>query len=351
MTLAFVSPTRAASTLPPNREARVLIIDESPWRRLALAGLLEPDGYHLRDVSPAEDVIRAVADFEPDLVLVDEAASVASGDTICDRLRGVDTGRELSIILLARTSLDEQTATIGLLAGADDYVCAIERPNELRARLSVQIRNKRSRDTLVRVRRERDLFRRAATLDPLTGVPNRGALEQELARRIAIGEPFAVLFLDIDHFKSINDRFGHASGDHVLRRTAGMIQRSIRPEDACGRYGGEELVIVAGATTSDVAGVMAERQRAAIESLTFPELGLSKLVVTVSIGVALYEPGQESLEDLLIRADAAMYEAKLLGRNQVVMSTTLLTLRRNSSMRLAEEAEPNTTSVYLLPVR
>jgi len=337
MTLAFSSPTRAASTLPPNREPKVLIIDESPWRRLALASLLEPDGYHLRDVSPSEDVIRIVADFEPDLVLVDEAASVASGDTLCDRLRSVDSGRELSIILLARTSLDEQTATIGLLAGADDYVCGVERPNELRARLSVQIRNKRSRDSLVRVRRERDLFRRAATLDPLTGVPNRGALEQELSRRIVVGEPFAVLFLDIDHFKSINDRFGHASGDHVLRRTAGLIQRSIRPEDACGRYGGEEMIIVAGATTSDAAYVMAERHRAAIEGLNFPELGQANLVVTASIGVALFEPGQESIEELLTRADAAMYEAKLLGRNQVVMSSTLLTLRRSSSLRLADD--------------
>ena len=189
------------------------------------------------------------------------------------------------------------------------------------------------------MRRERDQFRTAATLDPLTGVPNRGALEQELLRRIARREPFAVLFFNLDHFKSINDRFGHATGDHVLCRTAGLLQRSIRPEDACGRYGGEELVVISSATTPEGAMQMAERHRAAIEALTFPELGQPKLT-TASIGVALYEVDNESLEELVTRADAAMYEAKLLGRNRVAFSSPDAGPLRVSGIRLAYNPEP-----------
>jgi two-component system cell cycle response regulator len=336
---AFREHPRSASSLPPHREPRVLIVDESPWRRLAIANLLEAEGYQLLDVSPRDDVLAAVASFEPDLILLDEAAADASEGTLSTQLREVDSARDLSIILLARSALDEETATSALLAGVDDYICALERPNELRARLNVQVRNKRSRDALTRVRRERDQFRTAATLDPLTGVPNRGALEQELLRRIARREPFAVLFLDLDHFKSINDRFGHATGDHVLRRTAGLLQRSIRPEDACGRYGGEELVVISAATTPEGAMQMAERHRAAIEALTFPELGQPTLT-TASIGVALYEVDNESLEELVTRADAAMYEAKLLGRNRVAFSSPEAGPLRVSGIRLAYDPEP-----------
>ena len=155
LSFAFRERPRPVSSLPTDREPHLLIVDESPWRRLAIANLLEAEGYQLLDVSPRDDVLAAVASFQPDLILLDEAAADASEGTLSSQLREVDSARDLSIILLARSALDEETATSALLAGVDDYICALERPNELRARLNVQVSNKRSRDALTRVRRER----------------------------------------------------------------------------------------------------------------------------------------------------------------------------------------------------
>jgi diguanylate cyclase (GGDEF)-like protein len=190
----------------------------------------------------------------------------------------------------------------------------------LRARVRVQLRNKRYRDALQRVRGEREAFRRQAAVDALTGLLNRRSLADVISEKVLTGESFAVLFVDIDHFKSINDKFGHAAGDDVLKAVAECLKRGMRLGDYCGRYGGEEFVMVAPAFMTDQAYTLAERHRNAIASLRHPELP-DQQQVTVSIGAALFEAeGGETSDDLLERADAALYMAKTTGRNRTVLA-------------------------------
>jgi diguanylate cyclase (GGDEF)-like protein len=163
-------------------------------------------------------------------------------------------------------------------------------------------------------------LKQVARLDPLTRVNNRRALleqlEMELQRCRRYHHPFTVLFLDVDHFKVINDRFGHVAGDMVLQRIMQLAGSLTRPPDIVGRYGGEEFAI--GLVECDLTGArpIAERIRSAIEQLVLSWEG-QRIAVTVSIGLAVLTPDIEKIERLIDRADRALYEAKASGRNRI----------------------------------
>jgi len=164
---------------------------------------------------------------------------------------------------------------------------------------------------------------RMAQTDALTGAYNRRGMEllgaEALYRSFALNMPAAVLMLDLDHFKQVNDSLGHAAGDKLLRSVAAMCAASLRKEDVLARYGGEEFVVIAPQTKLHEAGLLAQRIRLAIEGACFEVLGGGRM--TVSIGVAGAREG--SLEALLKSADAALYQAKVSGRNQVVVAVGL----------------------------
>src|SRR5260370_12120340 len=141
----------------------------------------------------------------------------------------MDATRDVPFLLVSDGEASEDLVARGLLAGADDYVAARQRPIELRARVRVQLRNKRFRDALQRVRGEREVLRRKAALDPMTGLLNRGSLSELISDKVISGENFAFLFIDIDHFKSINDRFGPATGDLPLKGVAEYLKEGIPP--------------------------------------------------------------------------------------------------------------------------
>lgn len=168
--------------------------------------------------------------------------------------------------------------------------------------------------------RERELYRLAMT-DPLTGAFNRRALsdiaEREWARAIRHGHPLSLLTIDIDHFKRINDRFGHAVGDDVLKALVQSLQGTIRTEDCLGRVGGEEFVILFPDTNATGARAMAERLKGQLAELC-PQTGGMDIPFTVSIGATECHPARETLADALKRADGALYRAKEAGRNRVV---------------------------------
>jgi diguanylate cyclase (GGDEF)-like protein len=165
-------------------------------------------------------------------------------------------------------------------------------------------------------RRLRDL----TLLDPLTGIANRPGIEREAARAleesIRNGTPLSLLMLDLDHFKAINDRYGHASGDKVLRATTSAWQAQLRGRDPLGRVGGEEFVVVCPDTTLEQALVVANRLRDAANALRFPDIDPA-LRVSVSIGAAQARKADETCDALLDRADAALYRAKQQGRDRV----------------------------------
>ena len=160
-----------------------------------------------------------------------------------------------------------------------------------------------------------------ATVDGLTGILNRRALmdaaRREISRCARSGEPLGVAMLDLDHFKRINDRYGHPVGDHVLRAFADTLRGVVRPHDILGRYGGEEFVLVMPAAGLDAAVAVAERCRQAIEALNL-ELDGNSIRFTVSAGVAVYKADGEDIKTLIAAADAALYRAKAGGRNRVV---------------------------------
>jgi two-component system cell cycle response regulator len=243
----------------------------------------------------------------------------ASGLELCGDVRASEPNRHVPVILLDGAAGELEIAA-GLLAGADDFVSDLTRLQELRARVRVQLRNKRFFDTLQRVRTERDLLRRDAQIDPLTGLLNRRSLETSVNERCAARDRFGLLFMDIDHFKLINDRFGHDIGDRVLVAVGHVLKAGLRPGDLVARYGGEEFVALIAGAGPESARLVAERLRQQVEEMLPMARGPEH--VTLSIGTAVFDPQklEEAPVELLRRADVALYAAKREGRNRVVVA-------------------------------
>ncbi|MGH2606857.1 MAG: GGDEF domain-containing protein [Anaerolineales bacterium] len=163
-------------------------------------------------------------------------------------------------------------------------------------------------------------MRRLASLDSLTQTYTRGHFldlaEKEVLRAQRYGRPLSLLLLDIDHFKSINDRYGHSTGDRVLRAAVGLFRRQIRRSDLLGRYGGEEFVILLPETGEGGASVVAERIRVALREEAV-SVGSLTVDMTVSIGLTSLRPDMQDIDALLAHADAALYRAKDAGRDRV----------------------------------
>jgi diguanylate cyclase (GGDEF)-like protein/putative nucleotidyltransferase with HDIG domain len=292
------------------------------------------------------DITREIEEHAPELLLIFVTGRETWGFEICADLRLAQSSTDTPVVMVVPNE-DEAAIERGLRAGADDVVRAQTSQGELSARIDVQLRNKRHRDALRAMRNERDHLRIKATLDPLTQVFNRGALEEALQAELGRGAPFAVMFLDLDHFKSINDRFGHDVGDTVLRAIGQHLKRTIRSNDVAGRYGGEEFVVGLAGCDSEAAPKIAERHRAWIEALTFPKEGHPS-TVTASVGLAVFNPEvpDSSLSALLKRADAAVYQAKRTGRNRVICAAPL----RRSVQEEASDVVAQRISRSVLPL-
>jgi diguanylate cyclase (GGDEF)-like protein len=227
--------------------------------------------------------------------------------------------REIPVILLTGKT-DVDTKIRGLELGASDYVTKPFDEGELLARIKVQLKIKALQDEL---RRSNEQLRTLSSTDPLTGLYNRRylmrALATEFERSDRYGTSLSFTMIDIDHFKRLNDTFGHQAGDDVLREMGALIRREIRAPDVPGRYGGEEFCIVLPETTVEGAREFAQRFRLTVESTAFPAQG-QELRLTVSVGVSFCpDPELSNEEDLIRRADEALYQAKTEGRNRVVV--------------------------------
>jgi two-component system cell cycle response regulator len=223
--------------------------------------------------------------------------------------------------ILAVIDPDERPRMVKALEiGVNDILPRPIDPQELAARARTQIKRKRYTDFL---RKNLDHSLELAVTDQLTGLHNRrymtGQLGALVARAIRGGEPVGALLIDIDHFKKINDNFGHDVGDEVLREFAVRLASNVRAIDLPCRYGGEEFVVIMPDTPLAAAERIAERIRLHVAGSAFRVLGgKEQLNVTISIGVAATLGEEDSPEALLKRADAAVYEAKSLGRNKVI---------------------------------
>jgi diguanylate cyclase (GGDEF)-like protein/putative nucleotidyltransferase with HDIG domain len=316
----------ATWTVPPNgsippiveRPPRVLVIDGSGTMAARLKTALQSTTYELTVRVGADRVARALEEVDPDLLILDASLADPSAFEVCSELRATDLGRAIPILLVTTASAAEEEVARGLMCGADDFLTIDERVGEFHARVRVQLRNKRERDRLARLRKERDAYRREAVVDTLTGIPNRRSIRLTLERLLIAQWQFAVLFFDVDHFKRVNDTFGHDVGDQVLKAVATALEGSLGPEDHLGRYGGEEFVVVLEGADRELALAAGERYRVAIERLVVR--GIDR-PITASVGVSLFDPEapDATVDALVARADAALYEAKRTGRNRVAL--------------------------------
>ncbi|WP_165225286.1 diguanylate cyclase [Aquisphaera insulae] len=295
---------------PVDLPGKVLLIepsvDEQAWlRNELLAGQME--------VYTASDLItarRAIALFQPNLILAQLRLPVHGGLELVRFLKGDAETRRIPVILYADiASADERIRALDL--GAADVVTRPFVAAELVARVRASLR---ARHLLA-------ILEQRAHLDGLTGLANRGLLEDRLPREWEgcrrRGQPLSILMADLDHFKSINDNYGHAAGDEVLRRAAASMAHSVRVNDLVARYGGEEFVVVAPDCPPETAVDLAERFRQSVASLRIVEHG-TPIPVTASVGVASIPAAaldSSTPAELLKRADEALYHAKQSGRN------------------------------------
>jgi diguanylate cyclase (GGDEF)-like protein len=310
-------PTSSDTLRPPGlpEGGRVVVYQATLARESWIVGALEGSGVDVNVCRNVEEMASALETHEPDLLVLDW--SLSDCDVLCQNLKHRTHGA-MSLVAIDWREGSEDEAVRALTAGADEYFAEPSRTLELRARVQSQLRNKRRLDTLLRLRAERDSLRFDARLDELTCVFNRRALGASLRELMLRSAEFSLLFLDLDHFKRINDELGHAAGDQALAEFAKLVRLELQPGDIVGRYGGEEFVVLLRGADHDVAGRVAERIRTAVERSLVAAVPWG---LTVSTGVAVYDAfSGETAEDLVARADLALYRAKRSGRNCVAFA-------------------------------
>ncbi len=296
---------------------RILIAEDDFTSRTVLAGVLKKSGYEVTvTVNGAEAWEALQQPGAPALVILDWMMPEMDGLEVLRRVRALQTDRPPYIIML--TAKGEKADIIaGLDTGANDYLAKPFDSGELRARIEVGRRLVEMQDALIK---SKEILAHQATHDPLTGLLNRRAildrLHKELARAGRLGDVLAVGMCDIDHFKQVNDTYGHQAGDDVLCGLAQILRESYREYDSVGRMGGEEFLIItpmkAGTNWLSVFGRLCAK---IAESYITTRSGV--LSITVSIGVA-YAAAETTVDEMLETADTAMYQAKNEGRNRVV---------------------------------
>ena len=292
----------------------VLVAESSEETRAQLLRQLGDRGHRVAGAGDGDQALAQVEREPPDVVLLDDELPCAGGESVLARLLSHARLAAVPVIILTH-STDRQPLVDALQSGAHDYLRKPVDPAELDARVTAALRVKRLHDALLDANRR--LARQALT-DELTGLANRrhGAhqLEREIALGVRHGRQLALVRVDVDHFKAINDSHGHQAGDQVLAAVAARLAQAVRGGDELARWGGDEFVAILPDT--DKAGALraAERLRAAVTGAPVEAAGAS-LPVTISVGWAHW--AGDTPDDLLARADRALYKAKDSGRDAV----------------------------------
>lgn len=293
--------------------ARALVMTDATDELAVVRGALESDGIQLTSVATIDEAQKLLAKGEFDLALLALPADATEVLRLASRLRAQNTTRDLPLLLLADTAQKTQVLR-GFDLGANDHAFRPLDPNEVRARARNQIRRKRYQE---RLRAELDRSLEMAVTDQLTGLRNRRYVRRHLDGLLRTEEA-AVLLIDIDKFKSINDTYGHNIGDVALRDVAERLRIQLRAADVVARYGGEEFLAVLTGAPSAYALLVADRLREAIAAEPV-RAGDLVVPITISIGVAVGGPGLLA-EKLIGSADEALYRAKRDGRNRAYLA-------------------------------
>jgi two-component system cell cycle response regulator len=294
---------------------KVLVADDSPISRHLLEVSLCSSGYETHVVADGAEALRVLEQEEgPKLAILDWMMPHMDGVEVCRAIKKI-TGKHYVYIILLTAKGHQEEINEGLEAGADDYITKPFDLQELKARLRVGKRILELHEQLVSQARN----------DSLTRLLNRSSilevLQKELIRSVREKNPVAAIMTDLDHFKDVNDTYGHLAGDAVLREAARRLSASVRAYDSVGRYGGEEFLVIAPSCDAAGGADLAERLRQSICGAPIDASGHA-IVVTMSFGVAA-TCDIKQVNQLLCLADEALYAAKKAGRNRVEVKPQL----------------------------
>jgi diguanylate cyclase (GGDEF)-like protein len=293
----------------------VLIVDDDAITRFALSAAVEEWGFVPVLAENADQALKTLAtETTPHLLIIDWSMPGMSGPDLCKTIRKREDGQFFYILML--TGKEGNEAIIEAMeAGADDFLSKPFDHRVLKVRIAAGSRIVRLEQTLNQL----------ASRDALTQCWNRRMIDELFANSIAEStrkrSKFSVMVLDIDHFKRVNDTFGHSGGDAALKHVVNILNTNLREYDQVGRYGGEEFVILLPATDRNEAWGVAERIRSAIQFQPTILNDDLKIELTVSIGIAEFDRSRDANQSAFFeRADKALYTAKQTGRNRIICS-------------------------------
>ncbi len=309
----------AERTIDPSvAGAHALVVDDWDLGAQAVEEALRRDNIITSRARSEAEALRLTAAAPYDLIVVSLSLVDEDPLKLVAGLRAADCTHEVPLLLVADPEERERILR-GFALGASDWLMLPIDENELLARARNQIRRKFYQD---RLRSDLGTALEMALIDPLTGLYNQRYLRRHLSGLMdgSQGRELAVLMLDVDHFKSVNDRFGHAVGDRALKLITDTLRGNTRAFDSLARYGGEEFVVVMPGTGPEDAASAGERLRAAVAEVIFEPMPGEPVQLTVSVGIACTQDHQVLPEMLLHAADLALYQAKRSGRNRIAMA-------------------------------
>lgn len=290
----------------------IIVADDEPVTRLLLEESLSSWGYHVHAVDNGEQVL-ALLKEKPDLqlLLIDWSMPGLNGIELCRQIKANTSLVKYVVMLTGKSGTD--CLVQAMEAGADDFLTKPFIPEELKVRIRAGCRI---------IEQER-LLQSYANFDAMTGIWNRRMilchLASELSRARRELSNLVVCILDLDHFKKINDTFGHQTGDEVLQYFSHIVKKQIRPYDYFGRYGGEEFLLIIPKLPQSDSLCVVERIKTAVSKAELRRENQPPIQFTVSIGITIANHHDDNIEEVIKRADMAAYNAKHSGRNKVVL--------------------------------
>jgi diguanylate cyclase (GGDEF)-like protein len=282
--------------------AQVLVVDDDRSTRGALRYTLQRDGFHVEEAADGEQALKMLKRMRPDVILMDAMMPVMDGFTACARVQNLPNGSSIPVLMITALE-DKSSVERAFAAGASDF---IPKPIHF-AVLSQRVRR------IIEANRAEKRVRHLAYNDPLTGLPNRSLFFDQLGRRIEqaqkTGEAVAVLFLDLDRFKNVNDSLGHDVGDRLLVAVAQRVRNSVRNADCVARLGGDEFTVVLADVVNAAAAATAAQNICRALANSF-QIDGHDIFVTTSVGISMFPNDGADAGTLLKHADTAMYRAK-----------------------------------------
>ena len=294
-------------------KSNILVVDDNPDKLSLIEAALSLAGYHVTTATDGEEALAAIESYQPDLVVTDVMMPRMNGYELDQRITANPLTKFIPVIMQTAAGRRAEDLRRANEVGALGYITD---PTDLDLLLA------RTR-TLLEFKAYLDVCEEAAFTDHLTGLANRRRFERQLEREVGrvqrFEHPFSLLMLDLDNFKSLNDSFGHDTGDEAIRRIGKVLREGTRGIDLAARIGGEEFAVLLVETNKHGGYEVAERLRNAIKQIDIPQAGQ----ITASFGVAECPTDAQTAADILKVADVALYEAKRSGRDRVVNSGPL----------------------------